>query len=97
MLAFFLNAELDTTEAVPHTITGTFAAAPEMVAWINDGQHLYYPVLLSCVSGQRRIVSGVAALALSVQREPHMPAELLADIALALLSAGDVVGADAAD
>jgi hypothetical protein len=96
MLAFYLNAELDSTEAVPHSVTGMFAAAPDMVAWINDGQHLYYPVLLSCVTGQRRVVSGVAALAMPVQREPNMPSELLADISHALLAAGDVVGADAA-
>jgi hypothetical protein len=73
-----------------------FASSPDMVAWINDGQHLYYPVLLSCIVGQRRVVSGVAALAFAVQREPHVPADLVADISHALLTAGDVFGADAA-
>jgi hypothetical protein len=96
MLAFYLNAELDATEAVPRSVTGTFSAAPDMVAWINDGQHLYYPVLLSCIVGQRRVISGVAALAFAVQREPILPADLVAEISQALLASGDVVGADAA-
>jgi predicted Ser/Thr protein kinase len=97
MLAFFLNAELDSTEAVPHTVTGMFASAPDMVAWINDGQHLYYPVLLSCVNGSRRVVSAVAAIALPVQRTPDLSAELLSELSRSLLEAGDVVGANAAD
>jgi hypothetical protein len=98
MLAVYLSAELDASQTVPNTVTGTFGAAPEMVAWINDGQSLYYPVLLcSSVQVQRRRVSGVALLALPVQRVPQLPPELVSEISRALLDAGDVVGADAAD
>jgi hypothetical protein len=98
MLAVYLSAELETSEAAPaHTTTGTFSAEPDMVAWINDGQQLYYPVLLSCANGGRRVVCGVAVLALPLQRVPRVPADLVSEITHALLDAGDVIGADAAD
>jgi hypothetical protein len=97
MLAFYLNAELDAAETVPHTVTGTFESTPDMVAWINDGHALYYPLLLSCIRDQRRVVAGVAVLALSIQKEPPVSRELVADVSHALLDAGDVAGADAAD
>ncbi len=100
MLAFYLSAELDSGPAAPSaaaSITGTFASAPDMVAWINDGHSLYYPVLLSCVRGERRVISGVAVLALPVQRDPKLPPELVSELSGALLDAGDVVGVQAAD
>jgi hypothetical protein len=97
MLSVYLSAELETSEAVANTVTGTFAAAPDMVAWINDGQHLYYPVLLSCDNAGVRQIGGVAVLALPVQRDPKLPSELIAEISRALLESGDVIGADAAD
>jgi hypothetical protein len=97
MLAVYLSAELGTTQAVPHTVTGTFSATPDVVAWINDGQLFYYPVLISCRDGDRRLVGGVAVLALPVQREPRLPASLISDIARSLLDAGDVTCAEAAD
>lgn len=97
MLTFYLSAELDSNGTVPNAVTGTFSAATDMVAWINDGEHLYYPVLLSCISGQRRVVSGVAVLSLAVQRVPRIAPELVSDISRALLDAGDVTGVDAAD
>jgi len=97
MLAVYMSAEIESSETVPNTVTGTFSAEPDMVAWINDGQHLYYPVLLSCHCGPRRIVSGVAVLALPVQRVPQLPPELISEISRALVAAGDVIGADAAD
>jgi hypothetical protein len=97
MLEFFLSAELDSSASVPASSTGTFDAAPDMIAWVNDGQHLYYPVLLSCIRGPHRVVGGVAALALPVQRDPNLPADFVSEISRVLLEAGDIVGADAAD
>ncbi|MFI5306097.1 MAG: protein kinase [Polyangiales bacterium] len=100
MLAVYLSAELDPQAAASTglgTITGTFPAAPELIAWINDGHSLYYPVLLSCVIEQSRVVAGVAVLALPVQRDPGLPADLVADVSRALIEAGDVIGVNAAD
>jgi hypothetical protein len=97
MLGVYLSAELEASETVPHTVTGTFAARPDMIAWINDGQHSYYPVLLCCVTEAKRRVGGVAVLALPLQRDPKLPSELVSEISRVLLEAGDVVGADAAD
>jgi tRNA A-37 threonylcarbamoyl transferase component Bud32 len=97
MLAVYMSAELDASQTVPNSVTGTFGATTEMVAWINDGQSLYYPVLLYSIHVQRRRVSGVALLALPVQRAPQLPPELVSEISRTLLDAGDVVGADAAD
>ena len=96
MLAFYMDAELAAnTPAEP----GKSGLTPtvDMVAWINDGEQLYYPVLLHCVEGQKRMIAGVAVLALPIQREPRLPRELASEIGRALLRAGDVVGAEAAD
>ncbi|MDH5671254.1 MAG: protein kinase [Myxococcales bacterium] len=97
MLAFYLDAELDNGPAEPRSVTGTAQAASDMIAWINDGHRLYYPVLLSCIRDQRRIIAGVVALALPVQREPHVSMEVIYEVSHALLDCGDVAGADAAD
>jgi hypothetical protein len=97
MLAFYLNAELDSAEEVPRSVTGTYESAVDMVAWINDGHSLYYPVLLSCIREQHRVVTGIAVLALPVQKEPDVPVDLVSEISHALLDTGEVIGADAAD
>jgi len=97
MLAVYMSAEVESSETATNTVTGRVSGEPDMVAWINDGQHLYYPVLLSCQRGQRRIVSGVAVLALPVQRVPQLAPELVSEISRVLVDAGDVVGVDAAD
>jgi hypothetical protein len=96
MLAFYLNAEVDSTTAVPRTITGTYTASAAMIAWINDGQSLYYPVLLSCIREDQRVVAGVAVLALPAQHEPSVSRELLSEISHCLLESSNIVGANAA-
>lgn len=96
MLGFYLSAELETRDG---TATGSAAWAMgpvDMVAWINDGKYSYFPVLLSCVSGQTRWVVGIAALALPAAREPRLAAELTSQISRSLLDAGDVPGVAAA-
>ena len=97
MLAFYLNAELDSAADVPRSVTGTFESSVDMVAWINDGHSLYYPLLLSCIREQRRVITGIAVLALPVQKEPKVPSDLVSEVSHALLDTGDVIGADAAD
>jgi hypothetical protein len=94
MLGFFLNAELETSQAATARRTPAMATGipADMVAWINDGQHVYYPLLLSCVKDQRRIVMAVAALALDSQRDPQIPGELTSRISRALLETGDLIG-----
>jgi hypothetical protein len=97
MLGFYLSAELETNQAgtarrMPVTLAGNPVA---MVAWINDGQHVFYPLLLSCVKDQRRIVVGVAALALDSQRDPQIPGELTSRITRALLETGELMGSPA--
>jgi hypothetical protein len=98
MLGFYMNAELDSGSAVPHTATGTFSSSPvDLVAWINDGEQLLFPVLLSCVREQQRVIAGVALLGLDSQREPHVPEALIAEISHQLIDHGDVGFAKAAD
>jgi len=98
MLGFYMNAELASGSAIPHTSTGTFTASPvDLVAWINDGEHLYFPVLLSCMHEAERVIAGVAVLGLEAQREPHMPEALISEVSKRLIEAGDVVFAKAAD
>jgi hypothetical protein len=101
MLAFYLSAELDSVEATSSSaagsVTGTFTSGPDMIAWINDGHSLYYPVLLSCMQDGRRLVGGVAVLALAVQRDPKLPIGLVSEISCVLIESGDVVGVHAAD
>ena len=96
MLAFYMDAELAANTPAEPGKSG-FTPTADMVAWINDGEQLYYPVLLHCVDGQKRMIAGVAVLALPIQREPRLPRELASEIGRALLRAGDVVGAEAAD
>jgi hypothetical protein len=97
MLSFYLDAELAGSAPVPRTVTGTFSAAPDMVAWINDGERLYYPVLLACVREQRRVIVGVAVLGLALQRAPSLSRDLVEDVAQSLLDIGGIVPVDAAD
>jgi hypothetical protein len=97
MLAFYLDAELAASAPVPRTVTGTFSAAPDMVAWINDGERLYYPVLLACVREQKRVIVGVAVLGLAVQRAPALSIDLIEDVAQSLLDVGGMLPVDAAD
>ena len=97
MLAFYMDAELASSAPVAQETTGTFTPSVDMVAWINDGEQLYYPVLLHCIEGTRRMIAGVAVLALPIQREPRLPRELASEIGRALIRAGDVIGAEAAD
>lgn len=98
MLGFYMNAELESGSAVPHTATGTFTAAPvDLVAWINDGEQLYFPVLLSCMYEERRVIAGVAVLGLDAQREPHVPEALISEVSKRLIDAGDVAFARAAE
>jgi hypothetical protein len=94
MLGFYLNAELETNQAATARRSPAMAAGlpVDMVAWINDGQHVYYPLLLSCVKDQRRVVMAVAALALESQRDPQIPGELTSRISRALLETGDLIG-----
>jgi hypothetical protein len=96
MLGFYLNAELDSGDAVSHMVTGTFSASPDLVAFIRDGEELYFPVLLSCVHDQQRVVAGVAVLALHSEGEPAIAESLIAEVSQALIDAGDVVFARAA-
>jgi hypothetical protein len=96
MLAFYMDAELAASTPAELEKSG-FTPTADMVAWINDGEQLYYPVLLHCVEGQKRLIAGVAVLALPIQREPRLPRELASEIGRALLRAGDVIGAEAAD
>jgi hypothetical protein len=98
MLGFYMNAELASGSAVPHTSTGTFTASPvDLVAWINDGEHLYFPLLLSCMHDDERVIAGVVVLGLEAQREPHVPEALISEVSKRLIEAGDVVFAKAAD
>jgi hypothetical protein len=96
MLAFYLNAELESGSTLPRTVTGTYSASPDLVAWISDGQHLYFPVLLACTHEQRRVVAGVVVLALAAQTEPVIPDSLIESISEGLIAAGDVTFAHAA-
>jgi hypothetical protein len=97
MLAFYLDAELAASAPMPRTVTGTFTAAPDMVAWINDGERLYYPVLLACVRDQAHVIAGVAVLGLAVQRAPVLSVDLVDDVAQSLLDVGGIVPVQAAD
>ena len=96
MLAVYMEAELAADNGFVPESTGAFAPATDMVAWINDGNAHYYPVLLRCVEAQRSVIAGVVVLGFAVQREPHIPGELAGEIARALLRAGDVTGAEGA-
>jgi hypothetical protein len=98
MLGFYMNAELASGSALTHLSTGTFTASPvDLVAWINDGEQLYFPVLLSCMHEGQRVIAGVAVLGVDAQREPQVPEAMISEVSKRLIDAGDVVFARAAD